>query len=270
MNGSTVADRIIRRELKRRGMSESELPPQLRDRVIHRTRKGPLGQLVVRSVTGVENNRAAQIVRQFEENTGGKDDIIEKMEAVRETLSKPQLELLELLKTNTKKKLPRLMAECKVELGSLMKSYTQGALSLGQTAAIAIAAQNLPRVAKDLAAHALDGTGSCSVCVGSGKVPARKGETKDTIECPGCHGSGTVMVSSKHKEFAVQKILEMGKMIEGKGGPIVNVNQQVGIKVGSVGATMEKMALLADEILHGRTASNPEPEITDAEVVPVG
>lgn len=226
-----------------------------------------MGQLVVRSITGVENNRAAQIVRQFEENTGGKEDIIEKMEAVRETLPKNQLELLELLKTNTKKKLPRLMAETKVELGSLMKSYTQGALTLGQTAAIAIAAQNLPRVAKDLASHALDGTGTCSVCVGSGKVPARKGDTKETLDCPMCRGTGAVMTSSKHKEFAIQKILEMGKMIEGKGGAVVNVNQQVGIKVGSVGATMEKMALLADEILHGRTVANPQPQIIDAEVV---
>lgn len=250
-------------------MSEEEMPEVLKDKVIKRGKKGPLGQLVVRQISGVENNRAAQMVRTFEENTGGKDEICEKLEAVKDQLPKGQLALLELLKTNTKKKLPRLMAETGVELGGLMKSYAQGALLLGQTAAIAEAARNLPRIIKDLASHALDGEGVCSVCVGTGEVARKKGEREETQVCPLCRGSRVQSTSSKHKEFAVQKLLETSKMVE-RGGPIVNVNQQVGVKVGPVGGgvAMEKMALLADEILHGRPVQAlPSPEVIEAEVV---
>lgn len=248
-------------------MSEDQLPEPLRDKIIKKGPKGPTGQLIVRRITGVENNKAAQIVRQFEENTGGKEDIVEKLEAIRDTLPRGQLVLLELLKSNSKKKLPRLLAETNVELGSLMKSYSNGALMLGQTAAIIEAARNLPRVMKDLASHALDGTQVCSVCVGSGKVTARKGESEETKGCPMCRGTGETLISSKHKKFAVQKILEVGKMVE-KHGPTVNVNQQVGVKVSGGGAVMEKIALMADEILHGRPVHASPEEIVEAEVIP--
>jgi hypothetical protein len=136
MSGSTVADRILRQELRKRGMSEDQLPEPLRDKIIKKGPKGPTGQLIVRRITGVENNKAAQIVRQFEENTGGKEDIVEKLEAIRDTLPRGQLVLLELLKSNSKKKLPRLLAETNVELGSLMKSYSNGALMLGWNAGL--------------------------------------------------------------------------------------------------------------------------------------
>lgn len=257
-------------------MSEEDLPESLKDSVIKKTRKTELGQIVVRRISGVENNKGAQIVRQFEENTGGRGEIIEKMEAVIESLPKNQLLLLDALKADNKRKLARLLAETGVTLPSLMKSYTQGALLLGQTLAIQEAARNLPRILKDLASHALDGTGVCSICVGSGKVPARKGEREETRKCPLCRGNGTTTTISKHKEFAVQKILEVAKMTEKATGPTVNVNQQVGVKVsGGGGGTMEKISMMADEILHGRpvrslSQPSPDPEVIEAEVVDNG
>lgn len=246
-------------------MGEHELPDALKDKIIKRGRKGPLGQIVVRDVSGVVDNAAYRTARTFEENVGGKEDIAEKLAAVGETLTKDQkLLLIMLTEPSSKKQFPRLLAESGAELTGVMSAYTRGALLLGQTQAIIEAARNLPRIAKDLASHALDGRGVCEVCVGTGKVTPKQGSLQETKECPLCRGTGDKITSSKHKEFAVDKLLEIGKMIE-KRGPMVQVNQQVGVRVERSGSTMETFALMADEILHGR--KKPEGDVIEAEVV---
>lgn len=262
---SSVTQRALRRELKKMGVKEEKLPAQLRDSIVKKGKKGPLGQMVVRQISGVVENACSKTARMFEDNVGGKEDIAEKLLMVRESLNKDQQVLLSLLlEPTSKKQFPRLLAESGAELTGVMTAYTRGALLLGQTQAIIEAARNLPRVAKDLAAHALDGTGVCDVCAGSGKVAPRKGGLEETKACPMCRGEGTKITTSKHKEFAVEKILEIGKMVE-KRGPMVQVNQQVGVKVnGGGGSTMETFALMADEILHGRGKS---PDVVEAEVV---
>lgn len=254
------------------GVEEADLPDQLKDKVIKRGKKGPVGQIVVRRISGVENNAAARTARQFEENVGGKEDIAEKLEAVKAGLNKEQLFLLELLKIpGSKKKLPRLLAESGAEMTGVMGAYTRGALLIGQTEAIIEAAKNLPRVMKDLAVHALDGQGACSICAGSGQVAPKAGGKQETKPCPLCHGSGTSLQSSKHKEFAITKIMEVGKLIER--GPMVQVNQQTAVVNNNgvgIGATMEKVAMMADEILHGRRSTPPKvEEVIEAEVVDV-
>jgi hypothetical protein len=78
-------------------------------------------------------------------------------------------------------------------------------------------------------------------------------------------GKGEVFAtSSEHKEFAVQKILEVTKMTE-KHGPTVNVQTNVGVKVGGGGGVLERMSLLADEVLYGKREAP-----IDAEVVREG
>lgn len=245
-------------------MGERELPDQLKDSITKRGKRGPVGQIVVRRVSGVVDNAAARTAKQFEDNIGGKEELADKLEAVKGSLSKEQLALLDMIRGDTtNRRLPRFLAETGAELTGVMTAYARGALLVGQTEAIVEAARNLPRVMKDLALHALDGKKACYVCSGTGAVAPKKGALKETKVCPLCRGEKEMVQSSKHKEFAVTKILEVGKMIER--GPMVQVNQQTAVRVdatgGSTGMAMEKIALMADKILHDRV------DVVEAEVV---
>lgn len=261
--------KILRKELKRLGVEERDLPDALKDKVIKRGKRGPVGQIVVKRVSGVVDNAASRTARTFEENVGGLGEIADKLEAIKPSLNKEQLVLLDLIRADPgKRKLARLLADSGAELTGIMSSFARGALILGQTEAIIEAARNLPRVMKDLALHALDGKKTCYVCCGSGTVAPKKGATRETKVCPLCRGEKEMIQSSKHKEFAVTKILEVGKMIEK--GPMVQVNQQTAVvnnNSGGAGIAMEKIAMMADEILHGRVGPAFADEVIEGEVV---
>lgn len=268
------ADGHIWRELRRNKVPDRWIPPQYRDSIIHKTRKGPLGRLVVKRLTGVVPNSAAKLVKQFEENTGGREDIIEKLEAVQDQLPKDQLALLELLKTaNPTKSLARLMAEIKVEPTKTMDFYARGAVHLGKVQAAIIAHRNLPGIVKDLVRHAIDEEEVCQVCVGSGLVKKGSGKLKDDEKCPQCRGKGRKWTSSDYKEFATTKLLEATKVIASKGEG-VTVNVQTNVKVAGGGSFMEKVVEASDKVLYGQDVieaefvQTPEPLALVPEKVP--
>jgi hypothetical protein len=249
------------------GVEEKRLPVELRDRVIKKSRKGPIGAIVVREFSGLESSVATKTVRKFEENiTGGREDICEKLEAVADELRPEQLELLKLLRVPSKKSLAHLMAEAKVEPTSIMNAYARGAVALGKVQAAIIAHNGLPTIMKDLLRHAVDGTGVCTVCVGTGKVPLRKGG-KDEGPCPMCEGVGKHFKSSEYKEFALQKLLEATRVIGTPGQTQVNVNQQVAVGGGKAAGFFEKMLETSDAILYPEQKKAEKADIVEAEVV---
>lgn len=251
--------------VKVKGMREVDLPKEYRNTVIARTKRGPLGRLVVKRLTGIQRSGPFRAIEQFEKNvTGGKEDIAEKLEAVREQLPKEQLELLKLLQERPKQSLARLMAEAKVEPTQTMDLYARGAIVLGKVQAAIVAHNNLPSVIKDLVRHAIDDETICDVCVGSGKVKGRQGEHLDRAACPKCKGSGKRWEVSEHKEFAVQKILEATKTVGSKDGGI-NVNVQTNVAIaGGKGSFMERMIKTSDEVLYA-----PKEPVVEAELVRV-
>lgn len=246
--------------VKVKGMRELDLPKEYRNTVIARTKRGPLGRLVVKRLTGIQRTGPFNAIKQFEENvTGGKEDIAEKLEAVREQLPKEQLELLKMLKERPKQSLARIMAEAGVEPTQTMDLYARGAIVLGKVQAAIIAHNNLPGVVKDLVRHAIDDQTICDVCVGSGMTHHRAGGNKDTVKCPQCKGSGKRWEVSKHKEFAVQKILEVTKVVGSKDG--INVNVQTNVMVGAKGSFMERMIKTSDEVLYSQKDAPVEAEL---------
>lgn len=263
-HGTPTQRKMWRHLVKYKGVREAELPAEYRDTVMYRSKKGPLGRLVVKRLTGIQRSGPFRAVKQFEENiTGGKEDIVEKLEAVREQLNKEQLALLQLLKERPKQSLARLMAEAKVEPTQTMDLYARGAIMLGKVQAAIVAHNNLPGVIKDLVRHAIDDQTICDVCVGSGITHKRAGDSKDSVPCPQCKGSGKRWEVSEHKEFAVQKILEATKTVGGKEG--VNVNVQTNVAVmGGKGSFMERMIKTSDEVLYAQKTP-----IVEAEVVRV-
>lgn len=243
---------------------EKELPRELRNVVVKRSKKDALGSLSLQRYTGVTRNKAAKVIRKFErELTGGKDDIIEKMEALegKGELTKEQFSVLDQLKKKPNITLERAIVEAGARPLSVMDAYARGCVALSKMQALIVAHQGLPAVVRDLFRHAIDGTSICDVCVGAGAVPLRPGAEKLTQSCPRCLGKGAVFASpSELKEFAVQKILEVTKMTE-KNGPTVNVQTNVGVKVNGSGSVLEKMSLLADEVLYGKRETPIDAEI---------
>ena len=126
------SDKLMWKGLKAHGVAENAMPPTLQNAIVKRTRKGPLGAVQVKRMTGVVNNSASRTLRRFEENVGGKDDVIEKLEALGGRLTKEQSKLLDLLKVPSKKGLVLLTAESGAEPVALMKAYATGCIELGK------------------------------------------------------------------------------------------------------------------------------------------
>jgi hypothetical protein len=260
----------MRQELEGMGVREDRMPRALQDKIVAKSRPGPLGQVQMRYLSGMAPNVAKRAVDQFEENTGGTDDIVEKLEAARDGLAEGELALLVMLKdpTLSRRTLARLVAESGAEPTALMKGYAKGAMLLGKMKAAIWAHNALPRLVKDLIGHAIDSDSVCKTCVGLGKVGARPrgGELKkvmmeDSKTCPICVGTGIEKVSSKHKQFAAEKLLEMSEMV-GKSGPLVQVNTQV--NTGTPGQGLSEKILNAAEAILRRAPSSSE--VIDVEV----
>jgi hypothetical protein len=258
-------EKILRQSLKKIGVEEAELPEVLQNKIVLRSPKGPLGQIKVRRQTGLENNTALKMVKKFEENIGGEDELIEKLEAVRDELPLNQVALLDALREpSNKKSLARLMVDFHVEPTQVMNQFAKGCMVLGKVGAAIEAHRNLPAVVKALVRDALEEVEDvCSVCVGTGATAPRKGANKETQACPGCKGSGKSARASDLKQFAIGKLLEVTELVK-KGGQTINVGQSVTLKTGGGGGFMERMMQTSDHILYGKKS-----DVVEAELVSV-
>ena len=235
------------------------------DKVLKTTRKGPLGQLIVRSETGLVNNETARVVRQFEENVGGVEEIADKLAALPDA-SESIRKLLELIdySAGARKSLGVMMVQAGVRPAALMDAYARGAAKMGMVGAIVEAHRHLPRIMKDLALKAIDREEVCGVCVGSGAVKAKPNYEKDTTPCPQCKGEGKII--QKASEFAVNKIWEATKLKEQ--GPMVQVTQQqlnVGGGGRGPGSLTEKLLLASDAVLY--PAPKKDGDVIEVEVL---
>ena len=245
------------------GLPERVLPDELRDSIVKRSRKDGIGEIQVRRMTGLVSNDALRIVRRFERVAGGKVDIAEKLAAVVDTLRPEERHFLELVSNpRLKKGVAHLIAEAGAKPTAVMEAYARGAVSLGKVEAAILAAQEQPAIVKDLVRHAIDQQGLCDTCVGSGRVKGRPNSKREDALCPACQGNGSTLVSSKHKEFSMEKLLQINKMIP-KEGSTINVQTNVGIKVGG-GNFAERMLKASDEVLYGAKVQG---KVVQAEVV---
>jgi hypothetical protein len=256
-------DKDLWKELALRNIKRRHIPPFLRNDVLHTTQRDPLGRIQVKRMTGTVGGPATQIVRKFEdmlseytgENTRARDNLEEKLLAVEDKLSSEEHRLIELLRGGKKNKsLATVFAEAGVKPSRVLKLYAEGAIALGKVHSAIEVSRNQPMVVKDLLRHALDQEKVCNTCLGTKLVKKQTNSKEETETCPACRGSGTRLVSSKHKPYAMEKVLQIGKLVDApKKGTEVNVNQQVGIAITPRGGGfMERVLKTSDEVLYGR------------------
>lgn len=228
---------------------------------IARSRKGKVGQIVVHSLSGIHKNAAARTAQRFEnELTGGREDIIEKLEASG-TVSAPVERLKDLLIANPRWSFARACAEAKADLGMAIDSYARGAIALNKLATVVEMYKEMPNLLRDLMRHAIDQEETCQTCFGVGLVKGRPDATKLTLKCPSCRGTGTSKVASAYKQFAMQKALELARVLPEK-QPLVAVQQnQMNVTHSSESGLLEKMSKTADEILYGGRSAAVDAEI---------
>lgn len=259
--------------MTKEGANEGEIPKRYRNKVVSKTRKGPVGAIVLREMTGLDRNKAYRIVKQFEENIAGdKEDVAEKLEALGERLGEKDKALVIALRQGGKKTLARVLAETGVEPTVLLKRYAEGCKELGAAMAAAEAYRNLPGVIKSMVKHTMAKTGLCGFCAGSGTLHKRAGDSKETLSCNFCGGSGLEETYSDHYEFATRNLLELTEQVGKREGTKIAVGVGVGVKMdmggsGGGGSFMERLVATSDEILYG---SKPAPaqdiDVIDAEV----
>jgi len=253
--------RALNRKLIHSGISEEDLPLQLQDRVVKRSRKGKAGQIALRQLSGIQKSPATQLARKLEhELSEGREDIIEKLQAGGGSNS-AVLQVAQLLESNPQFSLARAIVEAGADVAHVLDHYARGALALKKMETVLGLYREMPRLMRDIMRHAVDEETTCEICFGEGKVPGRaNGKTLNSI-CPRCKGSGKTLNSSEHKEFAVQKVLEMSDMLPKK-APMVNVNQAVQVNAGGGSDVLARLSKAADEIIYGRREG-----VIDAEVI---
>lgn len=230
------------------------------DKIVAKSRKGKAGQIVVHSLGGIHKNAAARTAQKFEgELTGGREDIIEKIEAAGPTTQAIE-RVKDLLAANPRWSFARAVAEAKADLSTTIDAYAKGCIALNKFHAVKEMYEQLPDLLRDIMRHAIDQKADCPTCFGLGKVKGRANAKKLTLKCPSCKGSGATLVASEHKKFAVQKALELAHVLPEK-QPLVAVQQNNQTVVGGESSLLEKMSQTADKILYERE------DVVDAEAV---
>ncbi len=258
------ARRQLHKTLTRSGISESDLPHQLQDTVIKKSRKGKAGQIALRQLSGVQKSPAAQLARKLEhELSEGREDICEKLQASGGT-NQSVLRVAELLESNPQFSLARAIVEAGADVAHVLDHYAKGALALKKMETVLNLYKQMPDLMRDIARHAIDKESACDICLGLGKVTGRANGKTLNSTCPRCGGSGKQLSTSEHKEFAVQKMLEISEMLPKKQGMNLNVNQAVQVNAGGSSDVLARLSKAADEIIYGRGVTTP---IVDAEVV---
>ena len=257
--------RTLNRKLTRSGISEEDLPLQLRDTVVKKSRKGKAGQISLRQLSGIQKSPATQLVRKLEhELSEGRDDIIEKLQASGGS-NQAVLDVAALLQSNPQFSLARAIVEAGADVAHVLDHYAKGALALKKMETVLGLYREMPRLMRDIVRHAVDQETTCELCFGEGKVAGRANGKSLNTSCPRCKGSGKQVSSSEHKEFAVQKVLEMSEMLPKKSGLAVNVNQAVQVNAGGGSDVLARLSRAADEIIYGRKESVVDAEVVDAE-----
>lgn len=263
---AAYARKKAREALEKAGL---KVPKELKSRIIHKV-NSKIGSIAVRDDEGVVPSGAATIVKQFEKNLGGKTPLLEALvahEGAGGKLTDAEKLLMQLLGGERAKRvqLARLIAEAGANPAKVMDLYTKGMIQLKKTEAIRAAAEEMPQLVKNLIAHAASEAGDiCSLCAGTGEV----GQSAITTQapaaqkpCPVCDRTGRKREPSELKKFALEKLLEINKLVE-KGPMMVQQQQNIQVAVeGGQGSILEKIRRAADEVTYKRE------EVVEAEVV---
>jgi chorismate mutase len=233
------------------GVPEAKIPDMFVDHEIARSRKGKAGQIVVHSLGGIHKNAAARTAQRFEHDlTTGREDIIQKLEAAGPCPQNIE-RLRDFLVANPRWSFARAVAESKADLAGAIDVYARGALALNKLTVVTELYKAMPTLMRDIMRHAIDHEEDCGTCFGLGLVKQRADSDKLKLRCPACRGTGKRLVSSEHKVFALQKALELARILPEK-GPMVAVQQNNQTVISGEGGLLEKMSKTADEILYNR------------------
>ena len=154
-----------------------------------------------------------------------------------------------------------LCKRARLRPAALVAAFRVAAEAFDREVAKLKALQALPDVVDDLRRHALDRERKCEKCwgykgkTGLGKTVVVVGEEERV--CPQCDGNGSYVQASPFKEWASDRLTEIGKL-RGEKGPLVAVqNNTANVSVGS--GFMEQLLALSDKVLA------PPTDIVDAE-----
>lgn len=251
------------------------------------SKKGKMGRIVVNVAGNIVDNSASHFVSKFSRGLGGREEVMAALVAIEEKLSPTNKRVLDTLRAHPNAQLAFCIAKAKAEPVHVVKQVIEGQMALGKAEALAELARNQGSLMRDLLRHALDKEEKCLVCLGYGKVPfdpkAKFDPDKENnLPCTACGGSGATMASSKHKEWAMKKALEVAELgPASEKGVQVNVQTAIGVKVEGASTRLAQLAKVSDEILFASkqqaslpasvpVASLEAPDTIEAEVISNG
>lgn len=265
---SKRADRVVWRYLKKNHrLKPSQLPAVLTDRAVARSRKGVMGQIIVRRYSGVIKNRTVQMLKDFMERTGESREAMATTMKASKTVPKGVVRLADMLldPRNSRTSIARLVAESGADVADMIEHYSRGAAHLRKWEAIAMAANHLPHAMRELIRLAMPRKLLCRTCLGSGKVRKQSNYKTPTEPCQTCKETGWEGEMPKDAQFSMDKILQISGLIQANEGLHIQQSMQVGVKV--EGRLMERIVGLSDphDVIEALPSEAPRSVLTEGD-----
>ena len=248
---------------------ERWLPKELKNEVVHRSRKGPMGVVIVRRWSGVDQNYTARALRTFAKNVGDSNEGIAHMLNASPTITKEMRRLADALldPKNAKRSLAWVVAETGSDAAAVVEHYAKGSVHMKKWESVALAAQDMPRMVREMIRFALPKKGLCRTCLGARKITVRQGRKPATEEvCLTCNGEGWVGELTKEAQFAMERLQEIAQLVEKT--PLVAVQQTNNTVNVDAGRLMERIVGLSDDhLVEGEVVPQAQLPQADEEIL---
>lgn len=159
--------------------------------------------------------------------------------------------------------LARLCTTVGITVAELFACYRKAMIVRAQIEATVHVAAALPAVARDVMDKALPTPLVCGLCQGTGTVtPVEPGQPR--LPCPLCKGSGTVLSEPTVERHKLA--LELGQLLEKKGGLLIQQNNVAANLAGTGAGSLEQLQQAVGDVLFGGKRGDDaiDVEATDA------
>lgn len=170
---------------------------------------------------------------------------------------------------NAARPIEALLVEARIPFAALRRLYADAQLLEAQTQVREAVARELPAVAADVLARAVEHKRPCLTCEGTGTLVANPSETNPNpspTPCGVCGGFGLVIWQPGERN---QKLaLELGGLLQRGPGVSINVQQKVAVVGDLVSESVDAITRATDRALYGdqraRSTRRSPAEVIDA------
>ena len=200
----------------------------------------------------------AEAVEVFAKAVGGREQLVEALAIAGTGSEIERITTLLLDPRYANWSLSRLCQTVGITVADLFASYRKASIARAHIESTHIIASRLPPIVTDVMDKALPRPIPCEACQGLGAV--------DQTPCWRCVGTGSVLSEPTVERHKLA--LELGQLLEKKGGLIVQQNNMAASLGGTAPGSLEQLQQAVGDLLFGDRRGSAAAAVVDAEPAP--